>query len=466
MLFSSLFFLYGYLPLVLLIYYIAPKRYRNGCLFLVSLVFYGWQEPIYILIMLLSIIVNYGIGRMIAHDHHQIQRARRWIVVAVVCNISILAFFKYYNFIADNLHNLFQLQILPTLRVTLPVGISFYTFQTMSYPIDVYRKEVQAQKNFVTFGTYVTMFPQLVAGPIVRYKDVALQLVHRSYSFDLFHRGILRFLCGLSKKVLIANPLGTIWLSVMNTPLSDRSVLMCWLGIIAFSMQLYFDFSGYSDMAIGLGRMLGFHLPENFHYPYISRSIREFWQRWHMTLGTWFREYVYIPLGGSHHGIKRTIRNMLIVWLLTGFWHGAGWNFIVWGLYCGCFIILEKLVLHPFLQRHKILSHGYFLLVITIGWVFFANDTLSEALLYLKTMFALQQVPWMNSYTCYLLGSNMLLLLFAMFASTPYLNQLYRKWRNHSLVLLCIPVVTVFLILICTASLASDTYNPFLYFRF
>lgn len=466
MLFSSLFFLYGYLPLVLLIYYCSPKRYRNGCLFLVSLVFYGWQEPIYIFIMIISIVVNYIIGRLIAHYHQQKQHAHRFIIAAMLFNIALLGFFKYYNFIVENLQHLFHVSMFPTLTITLPIGISFYTFQTMSYPIDVYRKEVQVQKNFVAFATYVTMFPQLVAGPIVRYKDVAFQLVNRSYSNALFYRGILRFLCGLSKKVLIANPLGSIWLSVMNTPIAERSILMCWIGIIAFSMQLYFDFSGYSDMAIGLGRMIGFRLPENFHYPYISRSIREFWHRWHMTLGTWFREYVYIPLGGSRNGLKKTIRNLLIVWLLTGIWHGAGWNFLIWGLYCGCFIILEKLVLHSFLQQHKIISHVYFLLVITIGWVFFASDNLSEAMIYLKTMFALHNVPLANDYTWYILGSNIVLLLFAIFFATPYVYHRYQKYHEHRLVLLSIPLVTTLLLLLCSASLAADTYNPFLYFRF
>lgn len=466
MLFSSLIFLYAYLPIVLMVYYSCPKRYRNGCLFLVSLIFYGWQEPLYIGIMLLSTIVDYMNGHFIYRYRAERKIARRFVIFSIIFNLSLLGFFKYYTFLANSLFSLFNTPVLPMLSITLPVGISFYTFQTMSYPIDVYRNEVIPESRITSFGMYVTMFPQLVAGPIVRYKDIATQIKTRMYSYELFYQGIMRFLCGLAKKVLIANPIGSLWEIISQLPPTQTSMLMSWLGIIAFALQLYFDFSGYSNMAIGLGKMLGFHLPENFHYPYLAKSMREFWQRWHMTLGTWFRSYVYIPLGGSHHGIKKTIRNLLIVWLLTGLWHGAGWNFIIWGLYCGIWIIFERMLFQSWLYKHSIISHAYFIIIILIGWVFFANDSLTSALTYLTAMFNIFSQPFINDYTVYLLGSNLMLLCIALIGCTHFPAKLYHTFKDHTWLLCSMPIIVIIILFFCTAGITADTYNPFLYFRF
>lgn len=460
MLFSSLLFLYAYLPIVLLVYYSCPKRYRNGCLFLVSLMFYGWQEPLYICIMLISISMNYMFAQWIHRYQHQKNDARRWLMLSIIMNIALLGFFKYYTFLAS------MLPFLPALSITLPVGISFYTFQTMSYPIDVYRNDVQPTTSFTGFGMYVTMFPQLIAGPIVRYKDIASQIVKRTYTYERFYQGILRFVCGLSKKVLLANPLGALWEQITQLPDTQGSVLLYWVGILAFALQLYFDFSGYSDMAIGLGRMLGFQLPENFRYPYLAKSMREFWQRWHITLGSWFKSYVYIPLGGSHHGTIKTIRNTMIVWFLTGLWHGAGFNFICWGMYCGGWILLERYVLATWLQKHRILSHLYFLGILLCGWVFFASDSLTSAIAYFRKLFFLTSIPLTNAYTWYLIGTNLVLFLIALPSTTHLFARWMQKHHQNPFLLCLIPVFVVLLLLLCTSAITTDTYNPFLYFRF
>ncbi|MBQ5760955.1 MAG: MBOAT family protein, partial [Clostridia bacterium] len=352
MIFSSPLFLVLYLPLVLGIYYISPRRLKNLMLFMASLLFYGWGEPVYVSLMIFSTIVDYTHGMMV-DKHRGTKKARYWLMSSILINLSLLGVFKYSGFVVSSLNSLLGTAI-PVPALALPIGISFYTFQTMSYTIDVYRGDAPVQKDIIAFGTYVALFPQLIAGPIVRYLDVAEQMKGRTHSVDKFGEGASRFVCGLSKKVLLANTFGQIWEIMLNGP---RSLVGAWLGIICYALQIYFDFSGYSDMAIGLGKMLGFDFIENFNYPYISRSITEFWRRWHMSLGTWFREYVYIPLGGNRKGPRRQILNMLVVWLATGIWHGAGWNFLFWGLYYFLFLMIEKLFLLKHLNRIPVLGH-------------------------------------------------------------------------------------------------------------
>ena len=341
MVFSSILFMFIYLPVVLFLYYISPVKWRNPILFVVNMIFYGWGEPVYILLMIVSITINYINGILIGKWRHvDDKKAKAVLVVNVVLNLALLGFFKYYNLIADTL-NIVPFINLPELNVTLPIGISFYTFQTMSYPIDVYRGDADVQKNYISFGTFVALFPQLIAGPIVRYKDVADQLGFRASSIDQFSSGVERFMIGVGKKVLIANNIGALW-DVYAASCGDLTFVGSWIGALAFSLQIYFDFAGYSDMAIGLGRMIGFEFLENFNYPYISKSITEFWRRWHMSLGTWFRDYLYIPLGGNRCGKARQILNITIVWAATGIWHGANWTFLIWGLYYAFWLLLEK----------------------------------------------------------------------------------------------------------------------------
>ena len=465
MVFSSLPFLFGYLPVVLAVLKLAPLHARNFCLFLVSLIFYGWSEPVYIVIMLISTFVDYYNGRMVDKYRDDRKKAKRFVWFSVIFNLSLLGFFKYADFFILNLQAL-GLPLSP-LNLSLPVGISFYTFQTMSYPIDVYRKQAPVQKSVVSFGAYVTLFPQLIAGPIVRYKDIAEQLDHRQETADQFALGVQRFVAGLAKKVLLANSIGALWDTISALPVREMSVAAAWLGIIAFAFQIYFDFSGYSDMAIGLGKMLGFEFLENFNYPYISRSITEFWRRWHISLSTWFRDYVYIPLGGSRHGRGKQIRNLMIVWLLTGFWHGASWNFMLWGIYFGVILILEKFVLKPILERlPKVLQHGYALVLILLGWVLFAFTDLDAGVTYLKMMFGWGSVSLINARTLFYLRDYGLLLIIMILASTPLGHQLYatkirgRRWEG------VMPLLIAAGLILCTAYLVDASYNPFLYFRF
>ena len=465
MVFSSLPFLFGYLPVVLAVLKLAPLHARNFCFFFVSLIFYGWSEPVYIVIMLISTFVDYYNGRMVDKYRDDRKKAKRFVWFSVIFNLSLLGFFKYADFFILNLQAL-GLPLSP-LNLSLPVGISFYTFQTMSYPIDVYRKQAPVQKSVVSFGAYVTLFPQLIAGPIVRYKDIAEQLDHRQETADQFALGVQRFVAGLAKKVLLANSIGALWDTISALPASEMSVAAAWLGIIAFAFQIYFDFSGYSDMAIGLGKMLGFEFLENFNYPYISRSITEFWRRWHISLSTWFRDYVYIPLGGSRHGRVKQIRNLMIVWLLTGFWHGASWNFMLWGIYFGVILILEKFVLKPILERlPKVLQHGYALVLILLGWVLFAFTDLDAGLTYLKTMFGWGSVSLINARTLFYLRDYGLLLIIMILASTPLGHQLYEtKIRGHRWEG-AMPLLIAAGLILCTAYLVDASYNPFLYFRF
>ena len=463
MVFSSIFFIFYFLPAILAVYFLAPKRHRNLVLFLGSLIFYAWGEPVYVALMLFSTAFNYFAGRKIGRTEQQVQK-KRVLTISVVVNLAILVFFKYTNFFLGLINAALPWDI-PYLNLALPIGISFYTFQTMSYVIDVYRGKVAAQKNFINFGTYVTLFPQLIAGPIVRYSTIEKQLTSRRETIEGFSSGLMCFAAGLAKKVLIANNIGLLWDSVHATALPELSALSAWLGIIAFAFQIYFDFSGYSDMAIGLGRMFGFEFEQNFNYPYISKSITDFWRRWHISLSTWFKEYVYIPLGGNRAGRGRAHLNILIVWVLTGFWHGASFNFLAWGLYYALLLMLEKDVLAKLLNKlPKAVGTVYTLFFVLIGWVLFASDSLTESIGYLKLMFGFSGAGAVSPMFFYDVLSNMVLLVIAATASLPFGAKIGRRFVQKSPAAAVIPVAVA--LILCTAYLVDAGYNPFLYFRF
>ncbi|SYX84132.1 MBOAT family O-acyltransferase [Paenibacillus alvei] len=468
MVFSSLIFLYFFLPITILIYFIAPNQLRNATLIVASLVFYAWGEPVYIFLMLFSTVIDYGYGLLIDKYRHRKSTAKALLVCSLVGNLGILGFFKYYGFLVENINSLFGLHGEVT-TLPLPVGISFYTFQSMSYIIDVYRDKVPVQKNLIAFGTYVTMFPQLVAGPIVAYGDVANQLTVRKITLSRFGEGTQLFVRGLAKKVLLANHIGMLWSSIKATPASELTVASSWIGILAFTLQIYFDFSGYSDMARGLGKMFGFELIKNFNYPYIATSVSEFWRRWHISLGYWFREYVYIPLGGNRVGMAKQLRNLFVVWFLTGLWHGASWNFIIWGLYFGCFIVIEKLFLHKWLlYLPRVMGNLYTLLIVIIGWVFFDLDRLPAALAYVGAMFGLHTHRFADNNTYYYLSTNFVILMLAMLLATPLPKKMFSalKQRYPLGSAILSPILYVLFLFLSTAYLVNDTYNPFLYFRF
>lgn len=461
MVFSSLLFLFIFLPIFLGVYYITPRKFRNFVLFAFSLLFYSWGEPIYVLIMIFSTLFDFTIGLIIDKYREKRGIAKIALISSVVVNLGMLGFFKYSGFFMENINNIFNVNI-EVLNLALPIGISFYTFQTMSYTIDLYRNKISVQKNIISFGSYVTMFPQLVAGPIVTYNKVEKEIDSRKESIDKFAYGVVRFIEGLGKKVLLANGIGQLWNTINASGFNKESVLIYWVGIVAFALQLYFDFSGYSDMAIGLGSMMGFKFPENFNYPYISKSVTEFWRRWHITLGAWFREYVYIPLGGNRVSNKRLYFNILCVWFLTGFWHGAGWNFIVWGLYFGFLMILEKNILLKYLERiPSFISRIYLVFVVLISWVFFSLDSLGAAIEYLKGMFGLNGQVFVDVDALYLLSNYWLLILIGIIFATPISNKLKNKIN-----LPCKYVVYVSILILSTAYLVDSTFNPFLYFRF
>ena len=466
MVFSSILFMFIYLPVVLFLYYVSPVRWRNPILFLANLVFYGWGEPVFIVLMLFSITINYINGMLIGRWKLEKQkRAKAVLAINVVINLALLGFFKYYDLIAETLSLLPFINIKP-LGIALPIGISFYTFQTMSYPIDVYRGDADVQRNYISFGTFVALFPQLIAGPIVRYKDVADQLSFRASSIDQFSSGVERFMVGVAKKVLIANNLGKLWDYYAAIPQGELTFLGSWLGIIAFSLQIYFDFSGYSDMAIGLGRMLGFEFMENFNYPYISKSITEFWRRWHISLSTWFREYLYIPLGGNRCSKPRWVFNLLIVWAATGIWHGASWNFVLWGLYFFVFLMLEKLVWGRALARlPAAVQHVYTLFLVLVSWAIFAIEDFGQLVPYLKVMFGLGGVPLADGAFGYYLRSYLPLLVIAGVGSTPLLSKLWHKLPRKAAAV-AMPVLLLAGLMVCTGYVVDATYNPFLYFRF
>lgn len=454
MVFSSILFIFYFLPLTLLLYYAGPSRLRNLVLLVMSLAFYSWGEPVYVSIMLFSTIFDYGNGLAIEKclSSGRKRAARAVLLLSVAGNLGILGFFKYSNFFIEIINAAGGTDF-PLLELSLPIGISFYTFQTMSYTIDVYLGQARAQKNLVQFGAYVAMFPQLVAGPIVKYKDISGQLADRNVTAERFSYGISRFITGLSKKVLLANNIGMVWEQISGGNLAGLSAAEAWIGAAAFSFQIYFDFSGYSDMAIGLGELFGFHFQENFNHPYRSKSMTEFWRRWHISLGTWFREYVYIPLGGSRKGMKRQLLNLLIVWCLTGLWHGASWNFLVWGLYFGVFLTAEKLFL---LRRLEALpgwvSHAYCLIFVAVSWVIFAFDSMADVCTYVKSMFGLGSGGWIGEAALYYGETWGVFFVVCALCSLG----IFKMKRAF------LPVL--FAASICF--LAGGTYNPFLYFRF
>ena len=463
MLFSSITFLYYFLPILLLIYFIVPSKFKNLVLLLFSLLFYFYREPTYIWILLLSILINYIGGLVIGtNDDKKIKKIS--LILTIIFDVGLLFYFKYTDFFISNINNLVGSN-LSLIHVVMPIGISFFTFQTMSYVIDVYMGNVKYTKNVLDFGTYVALFPQLVAGPIVRYKDVDEQLMTRVHSFDNFSKGIERFVIGLGKKVLLANVLGEACSLLGGV---EASVLSSWMIAVFYTLQIYFDFSGYSDMAIGLGYMFGFKFLENFNYPYIAKSITDFWRRWHISLSSWLRDYVYIPLGGNRCSKIKWIRNIFVVWFLTGFWHGADWNFILWGLYFALLLLIEKLLLKDFLDKHKIFGHIYTLFLVIISFTIFNND-LSNLIIQLKNMFFMNNISFINNETIYYMRSYFIIFVISVIACTPVVKCLYEriKFKKKEEVFGLLKIIYLLLILVlCTAYLIDASFNPFLYFRF
>lgn len=468
MLFSSIVFLFTFLPAVVILYYLLPVRFRNVILLLASLVFYAWGEPVYLFLMLLSILFNYFSGLDIARNLQDKRAAKRSLVFNLIINLAVLGFFKYEGFVLDTLNGILPVHI-SYHALPLPIGISFYTFQILSYIIDVYRGNVKVQTNLPNFALYVTMFPQLIAGPIVQYADVDEQLASREVSRTKFGEGSMYFIRGLAKKVLLANTSGMIFTEVSGLAKGNIAVMTAWLGAFAYMFQIYFDFSGYSDMAIGLGKMFGFEFNMNFNYPYVSKSITEFWRRWHISLSSWFRDYVYIPLGGNRVSKIKHIRNLLIVWFLTGLWHGAAWNFVAWGLYYGVILIIEKYLLSPVLDRlPDVVRHIYSIVLVVIGLVLFFSSSFGQAADYIRVMFGAGAHGFADRESMYLLTSNLILWLILIFGSTPLVHFRYehmlrtKKWNTT----IINSVVYVALFIVCIAYLVTETYNPFLYFRF
>ena len=475
MVFSSLTFLFAYLPVTLLLYFLVPLKWRNLVLLVVSLFFYGWGEPVYITIMFVSIVIDYTHGLLVEKYRDNDKKARWFVGQSVVFNLLLLGFFKYWDFLADNLLLLTGMELpasvtllgvtIPLRNIPLPIGISFFTFQTMSYTIDVYRQDAPAQKSIIRFGAFVTMFPQLIAGPIVKYKTVAEDLEHRVNTAEDFALGARRFCVGLAKKVLLANAIGALWdAQLASAEAGTLTAAGGWLGLAAFGFQIYFDFSGYSDMAIGLGRIFGFRFLENFDYPYLSASVTEFWRRWHMSLTSWFREYLYIPLGGNRGGTAKTLRNILIVWFCTGFWHGASWNFILWGLYFAAWLILEKYVLKGLLKKTPgWVKHLYTLLVVFVGWGIFAMEDLSTLSGYLAVCFG--GAPLWSAADGFMLRSYALTFLVLAAASTRLGKNTWQRLPDKAQKVLA-PAFMLAALVISTAYLVDGSYNPFLYFRF
>lgn len=466
MLFSSISFLYFFLPVVLILYFIVPKALKNSVLLISGLVFYAWGEPRYCVIMIISILVGYVFGLLIEKFRGK-KLSKVFMILSVCTDLGLLLYFKYVDFFIDNFNNVTGLSV-PLLKIALPIGISFYTFQILSYTVDVYRGDVPAQKNPITLGAYITMFPQLIAGPIVRYSNVEKELRERKHTLQKTYEGIIRFSVGLGKKILIANALGELCDNFKNT--DEKTVLFYWLYAIAFSLHIYFDFSGYSDMAIGLGRLFGFTFMENFNYPYISKSVTEFWRRWHMSLGQWFRDYVYIPLGGNRVSLLKHLRNIFVVWFLTGFWHGADWNFIVWGLYFAVLLTIEKLWLGKYLKKSKVLSRIYVLFLIVISFVIFNAAGMGEAIQYIGGMFGIGTAGFAGAEWLYNLKSYALMFVIASIGATPAPKLLIAKIKETKAgdIALSVlsPVFAVVIIILCTAYLVDGSFNPFLYFRF
>ena len=464
MVFSSLVFMFAYLPITLLAYYLVPRQGRNIFLFIVNLIFYGWGEPKLVLLMVFNIFFNYIGGWLVDKYRADAKKKKLFLILTCVLDIGILAVFKYTGMITETLNMLPFLNI-PELQISLPIGISFYTFQTMSYVIDVYRDDAPVSKNFINFGTYVALFPQLIAGPIVRYRDVAEQLVNRRETLEMFTRGVKLFMVGLAKKVIIANTMGTLTTNIFATT-DENGVVGTWVGMIAYTFQIYFDFSGYSDMACGLGNMMGFEFLKNFNYPYIAKSITDFWRRWHISLSTWFKEYVYIPLGGNRKGVKRQILNLLIVWGLTGLWHGAAYNFVLWGLYYGLLLILEKFVLKKFLDRlPSFVQHIYTLFIIIIGWGLFYFTDVGQLGEFMVDLFDFGN-GICGDQAFNLIMSNLPMLIIAAVASTPLATMLYTRFEHTRFMWIPETLYCMGVLAVSTASLVNQSYNPFLYFRF
>lgn len=486
MVFSSLTFLYFFVPIVLIVYFFSGAKVRNAILLVSGLFFYAWGEPFYIVIMLVSTLIDYTAGRMLDKFDDNEKIRKLCLIVSVCMNVGLLAVFKYSDFIFNNVNSMFGLSIenpvlglnkwlndtldvgLSEKKVALPIGISFFTFQSMSYTIDLYLRNIKVQKSFLSFAAYISMFPQIVAGPIVRYEDVANEIDNRTVNMSKISIGIGIFIKGLAKKVLLANNIGMVWTTVKAMDFTEISALTAWIGILAYTFQIYFDFSGYSDMAVGLGKMMGFTFPENFDHPYISKSVSEFWRRWHITLGSWFRSYVYIPLGGNRKGKGRTLFNLMVVWALTGLWHGASWNFVLWGVYFGVLIIIERLGWGKVLEKLPApVSIIYTFLLAVFGWILFDTETLGDAWNLFSAMFGGNGVG-ADSTALYLLATNIVMLVLCAIGSTELPSKLYGKLKNKSAkaVGYALPVVQTVLMIICTAYLADATYNPFMYFRF
>lgn len=469
MVFSSLTFMFVFLPIVLILYYIVPKKFKNLFILISGLIFYAWGEPVYVLIMIVSTLIDYTAGLLIYRFDKSKTIKRICLIVSLLMNLGLLGVFKYSGFIMQNIDIIFGTSLYdPNHALPLPIGISFFTFQSMSYTIDMYMGKIKVQKNPISFAAFVTLFPQIVAGPIVRYDDIARELDDRTVNLDCIYEGILKFITGVGKKVLIANNIGMLWTSVKGLETSELSVLTAWLGILAFTLQIYFDFSGYSDMAIGLGKMMGFNFPQNFNYPYQSKSISEFWRRWHITLGAWFKSYVYFPLGGSRKGKGRTVFNLAVVWLLTGIWHGASWNFILWGVLYGLVIIIEKLFLGKVLEKiPDFFSWLYTIILVILGWVLFDTADIPTALGYMGAMFGGGGTLVDNTAMYYLINYGVMFVI-GTFACTDIFSRA-AEWLKEKMPLLVnysTPIAKTAIMVLSTAYLADATYNPFLYFNF
>lgn len=468
MVFSSLTFLFVFLPIVLLIYYISPRPLKNFVILLFSLIFYAWGEPKFIFLIILSILINYIGALQIVKNSSDTEKRKFIFITLLLIDISILFFFKYYGFIISSIGSLFGIDLVIR-DIPLPLGISFYTFQQISYIIDVYTKKTKVQKNLINFAAYITMFPQLIAGPIVKYNDIESQLKNRNENLTQFSSGVHRFIIGLGKKVLLANSIGAIWSEIKVIPLNEISILTSWIGIIAFALQIYFDFSGYSDMAIGLAKMFGFEFLENFNYPYISKSVTEFWRRWHISVGTWFREYLYIPLGGNKKGNLIQIRNLFVVWFTTGLWHGASFNFIAWGIYFGVILFIEKIIFKNILNKlPSFLCHIYTLILVLIGWVIFDMNTLSSAMEYISIMFGLSNNLVVDKLSLFILSNNIVILLIGIICSTTLLPNVFKKLRSSLKKSNIFIIISMYLIIfiLSISYLVGESFNPFLYFRF
>lgn len=485
MIFASQTFLFGFLPLFFILYLAAGKffglRGKNTVLFFMSLIFYAWGEPVYIVLMIYSSVLDYVCGRMIYSADRQEKNGKKkaFLCVSMVGNLALLGVFKYLGFFTQTVNSVFHLSI-PVFSLALPVGISFYTFQTMSYSLDVYRGTITPQKNFIYFGAYVAMFPQLIAGPVVRYSDIARELDCRTENLNGFASGARKLICGLAKKVLIANTMAAVADPLFENPASSLGVLGTWIAIIAYTFQIFFDFSGYSDMAIGMGRMMGFNYPENFNYPYISRSVTEFWRRWHITMSTFFRDYVYIPLGGSRCSVIKWLRNVFIVWFLTGLWHGAAWHYVAWGLYFGVLLVVEKFLLRKLLEKSHVISHIYAMLMIICGWVIFRCDSVSDALSFIGSMFGASGLYGSDTVPSPVLLQQsgvstvfFVTLIFAVLFSTPIIPWLKNKLESsctklalRGAVYCTADFVLIVLLVLSSVQLALGSYNPFIYFDF